>query len=126
MNFRGRPRVTEDAGTGNNSAENVIPSIIDLKFCQANVVFSAVNMGLGSTRESQGRTLLRLRRQLLTTMLVSAGTTWVALGVVMLARGTEEGITAVAVGIVTLAIGIMTRHAGRKSQPAALAGASQQ
>jgi hypothetical protein len=59
-------------------------------------------------------------------MLVSAGTTWVALGVVMLARGTKEGITAVAVGIVTLAIGIMTRHAGRKAQPAALAGASQQ
>jgi hypothetical protein len=83
-------------------------------------------MGLGSTRESQGRTLLRLRRQLLTTMLVSAGTTWVALGVVMLARGTEEGITAVAVGIVTLAIGIMTRHAGRKAHPATLVGASQQ
>jgi hypothetical protein len=83
-------------------------------------------MGGGSTRESQGRTLLRLRRQLLTTMLVSAGTTWVALGVVMLARGTEEGIAAVAVGIVTLSIGIMTRHAGRKAQPAALARASQQ
>jgi hypothetical protein len=117
--------VTENAGTRNNSAENVIVSIIDLKLCRANVVFSALYMRLGSTRESQGRTLLGLRRQLLTTMLVSAGTTWVALGVVILARGTEEGITAVAVGIVTLAIGIMTRHAGRKAN-AALAGASQQ
>ena len=59
-------------------------------------------------------------------MLVSAGTTWVALGVVMLARGTAEGTTAVAVGIVSVAIGIMARYAGRKAHtPAALAGASQ-
>jgi len=60
-------------------------------------------------------------------MLVSAGTTWFALGVVMLARGIEEGATAVAVGVVPVAIGIMTGRAGRKAHtPAALAGASQQ
>jgi hypothetical protein len=104
----------------------MISLIIDPKLCRANVVFSALNMARGFTRESQERTLLRLRRQLLTTMLVSAGTTWVALGVVMLARGTEEGVTAVAVGIVALAIGIMARHVGRKTRPAALASASQQ
>jgi hypothetical protein len=111
----------------NNSAENTIASIIDLKFYQADVVFSAVNMGRGSARESQGRSLLRLRRQLLTTMLVSAGTTWVALGVATLARGTGEGTIVVAVGVVTVAIGIMSRHVGRKAHtPGALAGASQQ
>ena len=85
-----------------------------------------MSMGPGPTRESQGRTLLRLRRQLLTTTLVSAGTTWVVLGVATLARGTDEGTIVVAVGIVTVAIGIMARHVGRKTQPAALAGASQQ
>jgi hypothetical protein len=111
----------------NNGAENTNASIIDLTFCQANVIFSAVSMGRGSTRESQGRTLLRLRRQLLTTTLVSAGTTWVVLGVATLARGTDEGTIVVAVGIVTVAIGIMARHVGRKAHtPAALAGASQQ
>ena len=84
-------------------------------------------MSRGSTRESQGQSLLRLRRQLLTTTLVSAGTTWVVLGVATLARGTDEGTVVVAVGIVTVAIGILARHVGRKAHTAAvLAGASQQ
>ena len=90
------------------------------------MVFSAVNMGRGSVSESPKRSLLRLRRQLLTTMLVSAGTTWVALGVATLAHGTDEGTIVVVVGVVTVAIGIMARHVGRKTQPAALARASQQ
>ena len=90
------------------------------------MIFSAVSMGRSLTRESQGRTLLRLRRQLLTTTLVSAGTTWLVLGVATLARGTDEGTIVVAVGIVTVAIGIMARHVGRKAQPATLASASQQ
>jgi hypothetical protein len=111
----------------NNSAENAIASIIDLKFYQADVVFSAVSMGRGPIRESQERTLLRLRRQLLTTTLVSADTTWVVLGVATLARGTGEGTIVVALGVVTVAIGIMSRHVGRKAHtPGALAGASQQ
>jgi len=110
----------------NNSAENTNASIIDLKFHRADVIFSAMSMGPGPTRESQGRTLLRLRRQLLTTTLVSAGTTWVVLGVATLARGTDEGTIVVAVGIVTVAIGIMARHVGRKTRPATLVGASQQ
>ena len=60
-------------------------------------------------------------------MLVSAGMTWLALGVVMLARGSDEGMTAVAVGVVPVAIGIVTRRAGQKAHAsAALAGASQQ
>jgi len=59
-------------------------------------------------------------------MLVSAGTTWVALGAVMLARGTDEGTTAVAVGIVLVAIGMMARARRKAHAPAALAGASQQ
>ena len=60
-------------------------------------------------------------------MLVSAGTTWVALGVATLARGTGEGTIVLAVGVVTVAIGIMSRHVGRKAHTsAALAGASQQ
>jgi hypothetical protein len=84
-------------------------------------------VGASSPRQSPIRSLLSLRRQLLTTMLVSAGTTWVALGVVMLARGTDEGTTAVAVGIVPVAVGIMARHARRKAHaPAALASASRQ
>ena len=85
-----------------------------------------MKMGRGSVRESPGRSLLRLRRQLLTTMLVSAGTTWIALGVATLARGTDEGTIVLAVGIVTVAIGIMARHVSRKAQPPALVGASQQ
>jgi hypothetical protein len=109
----------------NIGAENTNRPIIDLKLCQANVIFSALSMGRGPIRESQGRSLLRLRRQLVTTTLVSAGTTWVVLGIVMLARGFEEGITAVAAGIVTLAIGVLIRLARRKA-PAALVGASQQ
>jgi hypothetical protein len=48
-------------------------------------------------------------------MLVGAGTTWVALGILMFARGNQEAATIVAIGAVFIATGIMAQRVARKA-----------